>query len=191
MVERDPNIPQDNEGQPAFFDDPEFIKQWSRLEKLTAAHAILAHAQELDDKLHDQKLTKSFLSKSAGDAQGGNYPFPHLRVKLKPKNHSATPIKVVALRYPTDISFSHQLDKLYVAYEDPEGEHMFYLSANQYSRLTPALAFVDPGEGTVLEPRADGLTHVDDMDLVLLESILGANGDFEPDLQPHVPDIAA
>lgn len=191
MVDRYPDRPQDNEGQAAFFSDFEFDRTFFRMEKIAVAHALLAKATELDGELVDKGLTKKFVSKSAGESEGGRYTFPHLRVKLKPKNHSKTDITVVALRFPSDIQFNPVQDKLYVAYENPTGEHAFYLSAGQYSRLEPDAAFHSPGMGVVLEPDVSALTSVDAFELLALESILGTDGQFEPDLQDHNPDVAA
>ena len=43
----------------------------------------------------------------------------------------------------------------------------------------------------MLEPNVAGLTATDEMDLLLLETLLGTDGEFEPDLQSHKPDVAA
>lgn len=191
MVDRYPEQPH-GEGEQPFFNDPEFLKQWGRMEKLSMAHAFLAKAYELDAKLTASGVTKKFVTKSAGDAEGGRYRFYHVRVKLKPKNRVDTSIPVVALRFPSAVGFKEVApDKLYIAYEKDDTEHLFYLSADQYSRLDPSLAFREPGEGTVFPPSPDGLTAVTDMELLELETILGVNSDFEPDLQPNKPDISA
>ncbi len=191
MVDRYPDEPH-GEGSEPFFADFEFQRQWGRMEKLAVAHSFLARAFDLDKKLTESGVTKKFVSRSTGDVAGGRYPFFHLRVKLKPKNRVDTDILVAALRFPSTIGF-HEVtaDKLYVAYEDAEGEHLFYLSADQYSRLDPHRAFRQPGEGSVFPPDPDGLSAVTDMELLALESILGVESVFEPDLQQNKPDITA
>lgn len=195
MVDRYPNNQPDpaEEGRvPSFANyDPSFESRWARLEKISRAHTLLGIARQLDGDLQG-KLTKGFLSRSGGETKGGKYPFPHLRLKLKPKNRALTDVKVVALRFPSDVDNRNlHVGKLYVAYEDSSGEHTFYLSAEQYSNLDPKIAFASEGAGTVLPPLVEGLTAAQDIDLLVLETILGDNPDFELDLQPHQPDIGA
>lgn len=191
MVDKYPNEPH-GEGEVPFFDDAEFNKQFSRIEKLTTAHLLLAKAYELDAILSDSGVTKKFVNKSAGTVLGGNYPFYHIRVKLKPKNRTVTDIKVAALRFPSQIGLnSVQLDKLYIAFEDSLGDHIIYLSPDQCSAVDPQIAFKDPGQGSVIPPGPDGLYQASDMELLAIEEILGLDSIFEPDLQPNNPDIKA
>lgn len=195
MVDKHPDAGQpQGEGDKPFFVDPEFQRRSDRLSKIATAHDLLRQAFDLDAMLGSGSVTKNFVTRSGGDAKGGRYPFFHFRVKLKPKNRTDTDIPVVALRFPSEIGFQNLItDKLYIAYEDSTGEeHILYLSAEQCSRIEdPRLAFAEPGEGTVLAPNPDALSPATEMDLLVLESILGLHSEFEPDLQPNDPDISA
>ena len=192
MVDRDPfkyNDSSDKDESPFFAKyDLVFEQNWSRIEMLSRAHSLLGRANDLDNDLKD-KLTKRFLSRSGGDAEDGKYRFHHLRLKLKPKNRIATDVRVVALRFPTDEHYNLFPDKLYIAYEDSYGEHATYLSADQYSKIDPKVAFSEPDAGTVLPPCVEGLTAASEIDELLLQSILRANPDFELDLQDNKSDV--
>jgi len=193
MVERH-GFKEEGRGDEPYFisSDPEFEASLGRLDKLARAEALFATAFELDSLLSSGGLTKSFVHRSPGTAAGGSYPFPHIRLKLKPKNRAVSDISVVALRLPTDINstpITH--GRLYVAYIDSAGDHSFYLSTDQYSKLDGKLAFAEFGDGGVFPPSPDGLTAVNDEELFMLETILGENSDFELDLQRHGLEVKA
>lgn len=178
--------------EPLFSNSPEYERRFSRIEQLARAHAILGHALELDNRLRTgvpEGITKKFVNRSGGNQV---YPFPHLRVKLRPKNQIESTIKVVALRYPTPgldaMDFIPDTDRLFLAWETIRGEEQaFVLDVDAFSRLDLIAAFGQPddqGKWPSLEAR----TPSDELDQFNLELILN---DFEPDLQTRKPDVKA
>lgn len=192
MVDRERHDHPDRGDEPLFSHAGESERRFVRIEQLARAHAILGHALELDDRLGSGMLegvTKKFVTRSGGNER---YPFPHLRVKLRPKSNVNSFIKVVAFRYPsTGIEAKHypaDVDTLYVAWETDNGdEHTFVLDVDAFSRLELYAAFGLPDDQGKW-PSLDSRFPSDELDQFNLEMILS---DFEPDLQTRKPDVKA
>lgn len=183
--------PTPDEGGMPFFSVPESgdsLSIRSRYEKLFELNSILARAVELDQTLRvGPEMTKRFVVSSAGNEV---YPFPHFRVKLRPKNRIQSDLTVVALRYPAEglmgLNNRPVGDQVYIGWESRDGnESYFVIDSGAFSRLNLTIAFNEPDDSGGW-PSLRARTSADEIDTFHLEQILK---DFEPDLQQLDVDV--
>lgn len=169
-------------------ESPDTLSAPQRFEKLLKFYALLEKAIELDTNLQSgPEITKRFVVSSGGNER---YPFPHFRVKLRPKNRTSSDISVVALRYPAQglIGLNNRPsgDQVYLGWESNDGdEDFFVLDSIAFSRLELPIAFraTDDMGGW---PSIAARTSTDASDIFHLEQVLQ---DFEPDLQHLATDV--
>lgn len=174
------------EGDMPFFGAPESPPSLSARfinEKLSQFNGLLARAMELDENLQSgPEITKRFVVSSGGNDK---YPFPHRRIKLRPKSRVESVLAVVALRFPseglTGLNNHPDGDQVYLGWESVVGDEAYFvLDAIAFSRLELHIAFRDADDMGGW-PSLASRTSTDELDSFHLEQV---QKDFEPDLQP-------
>lgn len=143
------------------------------LARIGYAHHQLDVAEKLDRCLEDDEKIGRLSKKFVIDFAPTNwFPFPHKRVRLKPKNMMPDiPVAVAGIRYPQD-----EEGVAYVSWQLQDGtEEYFVLSPSGFSRLDIAEAFRSDGSLAI-----EAVTHASETDLFNLDVVLK---NFEPDLQ--------
>jgi len=192
MVDRESSRPHDQGDEP-LFNAPltsDFERRFARIEQLSRVFSILGLSIGLDEDLdRGAGVSKRFVTRTTGSE---TYPFPHTRVKMRPKNKRNSAIAVAALRYPaadlTDVHSAFGGDHVYIAWEMESGqESPHVLDVDAFSRLDLAEAFTSvntEGRWPATHSRAD----TDEIEQFHLEEILR---DFEPDLQTTDTEVTA
>ena len=193
MVDRESQQPHEGDDSP-FFDTPgrtEEVLRRRRYEQIGQARSLLDSAFELDVTMPSGKHTKKYVSLAGGTDR---YPFPHFRIKLKPKNRVQSTIAVAVLRYPTlGLPDSNKVNlhddgTVYVAWETSDGEEeAFVLDSDAFSCLDLDTAFGAQNDHGGW-PSTAARTHADEIKQFTLQSLLE---DFEPDLQTNDAELSA
>lgn len=167
----------------------EFLRM-RRYEQIAQAQAFLRRSLEFDAGMPRGEHTKKFVSVSGGTDR---YPFPHFRIKLKPKNRIESTVSLGVLRFPTvgppvvDAPYLHD-DTVYVAWETNENtEEAFVLDTDAFSCLDVDRAFAEPNDRGGW-PSIESRTRADEIKQFTLQAMLE---DFEPDLQTNSPEVSS